>query len=155
MSRSFFIPAGADTALLPVRQATESGEGLVRRKDPSSALLRRAPSPQGRRLWLRAGVRGRCSIGVNLCLDRRRCRSESALVKAGGPTESSPRRQPWDPGAGLDCLSPGGAAEAPARCLSPHPGLSILTAHGVPRLTPWAIRRLTDCRSAALEVLTP
>jgi hypothetical protein len=49
-------------------------------------------------------------------------------------------------------LSPGGAAEAPARSLSPLPGLGMLTPHPVPRLTPWA----TLCRrSAALAVLQP
>ena len=60
------------------------------------------------------------------------------LFRPGGPTESSPRRKPWDRGPNPGSLSPGGAAEAPARSLSPLPGMGMLTPNSVPRLTPWA-----------------
>ena len=51
-----------------------------------------------------------------------------------------------------DCLSPGGAAEAPAPDLSPLPGQRRWMPHPVPRLTPWA----TFCRrSAAPGLLAP
>ena len=74
------------------------------------------------------------------------------LYRPGGPTESSPRRKPWDRGPNPGPLSPEGAAEAPARSLSPLPGLGMLTPNTIPRLAPWA----TLCRrSAALVALRP
>jgi len=49
--------------------------------------------------------------------------SFATKFRPGGPTGSSPRREPWDRAATPGYFSPGGAAVAPARDLSPLPGL--------------------------------
>src|SRR5579872_4600943 len=63
------------------------------------------------------------------------------LDRPGGPTDSSPRPEPWVQGASPTMPAPEGRKNVgfAGRCLPPLRGWEIFHWRSHPRLTPWAI----------------